>query len=88
MISGDDVCCSVVLVTLVCVFSIMCSELLMTSAISCPLWSSVYKCQRVECAFTSPVRTESGMFVMYCMQCCMSMSAVLLCVEVLSRGGI
>ena len=35
----------------------------MTSAISCPLWSSVYECQRVECAFTSPVRTECGMFV-------------------------
>ena len=47
----------------------------MTSAISCPLWSSVYECQRVECAFTSPVRTECGMFVMYCMQCCMSVSS-------------
>ena len=57
-------------------FSVMWSELLMTSAISCPLWSSVYECQRVECAFTSPVRTECGMFVMYCMQCCMSVSAV------------
>ena len=45
-------------------FSIMWSELLMTSAISCPLWSSVYECQRVECAFTSSVRTECGMFVM------------------------
>ena len=33
-------------------------------AISCPLWSSVYEFQRVECAFTSPVRTECGMFVM------------------------
>ena len=43
----------------------------------CPLWSSVYKCQRVEYAFTSPVRTECSMFVMYCMQCCMSVSAVL-----------
>ena len=42
----------------------------MTSAICCPLW-----CQRVEYAFTSPVRTECGMFVMYCMQCCMSVSA-------------
>ena len=31
----------------------------------------------VGCAFTSPVRTESGMFVMCCMQCCMSVSAVL-----------
>ena len=41
----------------------------MTSAISCPLWSSVYECQRVECAFTSPVRTECGMFVMYSVVC-------------------
>ena len=23
----------------------------------------------MECAFTSPVRTDCGMFVMYCMQC-------------------
>ena len=76
VMSGDDVCCSVVFGTLVgmFVFSVMLSELLMTSAISCPLWSSVYECQRVECAFTSPVRNECGMF---CMQCCMSVSAVL-----------
>ena len=46
-----------------------------TSAISFPLWSSVYECQRVEGAFTSPVRTEWGMFVMYCM-------------DAVSRGGI
>ena len=77
VISGDDVCCSVVLGPLVGVFSVMWSELLVTSAISCPQWSSVYEYQRVECAFTSPVRTECGMFVMYCMQCCMSVSAVL-----------
>ena len=66
VISGDDVCCSVVFGTLVgvLVFSVMCSELLMTSAIISPLWSSVYECQRVECAFTSPVRTECGMLVM------------------------
>ena len=38
----------------------------MSSAISCLLWSSVYKCQKVE--FTSRVRTEGRMFVMYCMQ--------------------
>ena len=56
---------------------VMWSELLMTSAISCPLSSSMCECQRVECAFTSPVRTECGMFVMCCMQCCMSVSAVL-----------
>ena len=42
-ISGDYVCCSVVFGTLfgMFVFSIMWSELLMTSDISCPLWSSV-----------------------------------------------
>ena len=61
---GDDVCCSVVFGTLVgvfvFVFSVMWYELVMTSAISCPLWSSVYECQRVECAFTSTVRTECG----------------------------
>ena len=47
--SGDDVCCSVVFDTLVgvFVFSVMWSELLMTSAISCSLWSSVYECQNV-----------------------------------------
>ena len=49
----------------------------MTSAISCPLWSSVYECYKLECAHTSPTRTECGMGVMYCMQCCMSVSAVL-----------
>ena len=78
VISDEDVCCSVVFGTLVGVFlfSVMWSESLMTSAISCPLWSSVYKCQRVECAFTSSVRTGCGMFVMYCMQCCMSVPAV------------
>ena len=59
------------------VISVIWSELLMPSAICCPLWSSEYECQRVECAFTYPVRTESGMFVMYCMQCSMSVSAVL-----------
>ena len=49
VISGDDVCCSVVFGTLVgeFAFSVMWSELLMPSAISCPLWSSV--CERVEC---------------------------------------
>ena len=69
VMSGDYVCCSVEFGTLVgvFVFSVMWSELLMKSAISCPLWSSVYECQRVECAFTSPVRTECGMYVMHCM---------------------
>ena len=79
VMSGDDVYCSVVFGTLVgvFVFSGMWSQLLMISAFSCLLWSSVYEFRRVECAFTSPVRTECGMFVMYCMQCCMSVSAVL-----------
>ena len=68
VMSGDDVCCSVVFGTLVgvFVFSVMWSELLMTSAISCPLWSSVYECQRVECAFTVVISVrvpESGVCV-------------------------
>ena len=49
----------------------------MISAISCPLWSSVYEYERVECAFTSPVMTECGMFVMCGIQYSMAMSAVL-----------
>ena len=79
VISGENVCCSLVFGTLVgvFVFSVMWSELLMTSAIRCPVWSSVYEFHKVECAFTYPVRTECGMFVMYGMQCCMSVSAVL-----------
>ena len=39
--------------------------------------SSVYECQRMECAFTSPVRNECGMLVMKCMQCYMSVLTVL-----------
>ena len=90
VMSGYYVFCSVVFGTLVgvFVFSVMWSELMMTSAICCPLWSSVYECQRVECVFTSAVRTECCMFVMYCMQCCMSVSTALSFVDVLSRGGI
>ena len=73
VISGVDVCCSVVFGTLVGgpAFSDMWSELLMASAISCPLWSSVYEYQRVECVLRSQLGTECGMFVMCCMQCCM-----------------
>ena len=43
VLSGKDVCCSVVFGTLVgvFVFSVMWSELLITSATSCPLWSLV-----------------------------------------------
>ena len=58
-------------------FSVVLSRLLTTPAISCPLWSSVHECHTVECAFTSPVRTECGMFVMCCMEWCMSVSAAL-----------
>ena len=75
VISDEDVCCSVVLWHSGWCVCVNWSELLMTSAISCPLWSLVHEWQRVECAFTSPVRTECGMFVMYYMQCCMSVSA-------------
>ena len=79
VISGEDVCCSVVFGTLVdeSVCSVIWSELLMIPAICGPLWSSLYEFQRVECAFTSPVRTECGMFVMCCMQWCIPVSTVL-----------
>ena len=41
----------------------------------------------MECGYTSPVRTECGRCVMCYMQSCMPVSAVLYCVNVLSRGG-
>ena len=74
VIYREDLCCSVVFDTLVgvSVFSVIWSELLLTSAIMCPLWLSVYEYQRVECVFTSPVSTECGLFLMCCMKCCMS----------------
>ena len=84
VISGEDVCFSEMFGTLVgvSVFSVMWSQLLMTSAISCPLWSSVYEYQRVECAFTSPMKTECGKFVCSvvcpCELCC---SAWMCCLE-------
>ena len=59
------------------VFGVMWSELLMTSAIWCPRWSSLYERHKVECVFTSPVRTYRGIFVMCCMQFCMSVFAIL-----------
>ena len=60
VISGEDVCFSMVFDTLVgvSVFSVILTDLLMIYSISCPLWLSMYECQRVECTFTSPVRTE------------------------------
>ena len=49
----------------VSVLSVVWLELESASEISSPRWSSVYKCQSVECAFTSPVIIELGMLVMY-----------------------
>ena len=70
--SGEVACCSVVFGTLVgvSVFSIMCTELLIMSKISCPPWSSV--CTRV-----SPVSIESGMLLTCRMQYATSVSTVL-----------
>ena len=66
VIFNEYVSCSAVFSTLVGVFviTVMLSELLITSVIRCPLWPSGCECQRVECACTSLVRTECGMFVM------------------------
>ena len=49
----------------VSVLSNMWLELESVSEISSPRWSSVYECQSVECASTSPVTIELGMLVMY-----------------------
>ena len=75
VISDEYVCCVVVFGTLVGVFmfSVMRSELLLL-VVHC---GPVCECHKVECAFKSPVKTVCGMFVMCCMQCCMSMLAVL-----------
>ena len=74
MISGEDVCCSVVFGTLggVFMFSVMWFELLMTSAISCPLGSSVYECHKVECEFTSHVWTDRVWYVSDVLYVCIS----------------
>ena len=47
----------------VSVLSVMWLELESVSEISSPRWSSVYECQSVECAFTSPVIIELDMLV-------------------------
>ena len=53
VMSGDDVCCSAVFGTLVgvSVCSVIWSELLMISAVSCPQWSSVCECLKLECEY-------------------------------------
>ena len=75
---GDVGRCCALFGTLVgvSVLSVMWLELESVSEISSPRWSSVYECQSVECAFTSPVIIELGMLVMYCMQFVMSVSVV------------
>ena len=70
MISGDDVCCSVVFGTLFGVFSVMLSRVVDDI---CYLLSSVYECYKVECAFASPVSSECGMLL------CAVCSVVCLC---------
>ena len=79
VMSGEVACCNVVCGTLVgvSVFSVRCSELLIMSEISGPLWSSVCEYQSVECAFTSPVSIESGMLVTCRVQYTMSVSTML-----------
>ena len=78
VLSGDVGCWCALFGTLVgvSVLSVMGLELESVSEISSPRWSSVYECQSVECAFTSPVIIELDMLVMYCMQFVMSVSVV------------
>ena len=78
VMSGDVGCWCALIGTLVgvSVLSVMWLQLESVSEISSRRWSSVYECQSVECAFTSPVIIELGMLVMYCMQFVMSVSVV------------
>ena len=78
VMSGDVGCWCALFGTLVgvSVLNVMWLELESVSEISSPRWSSVYECQSVECAFTSPVIIELGMLVMYCMHFVMSVSVV------------
>ena len=64
VMSGDVGCWCALFGTLVgvSVLSVIWLELESVSEIS---RSSVYECQSVECAFTSPVIIELGMLVMY-----------------------
>ena len=70
VISGEDDCCSVVFGTLVgvFVFNSVWSDMLMIISVRVP--------ERGVC-IPSLVRTEYRMFVMCCMQCCMSALTVL-----------
>ena len=88
IISGEYVCCNVVFGTGVFVFSVIWSQLLMSSAIYCPLWSSVYECQIVDWAFTYPVRLS--VVCLSCAVCSVVCPCKLFCIawDVLSRGGI
>ena len=89
VMSGDVRCWFVLFGTLVGVFlfSVMWSEFCMMSAMSVPLWSSVYECQSVECAFMSPVMIEFVSVVRCVKQLVMSVSSVWWFVSVVSRGG-
>ena len=62
VMSGDVGCWCALFGTLVgvSVLSVMWLELESVSEISSPRWSSVYECQSVECAFTSPVIINVG----------------------------
>ena len=81
VMSGDVGCWCALFGTLVgvSVLSVMWLELESVSEISSPRWLSVYECQSVECAFTSPVIIELCILVMYCMQSVMSVSVVSWC---------
>ena len=74
VMSDDYVCCSVVFGTVVgvFVFSVMWYELLMTSAISCPLWSSVIRGEWMRefgLGFTNPVGSWGVLDVCLCFGC-------------------
>ena len=55
--------CLVLWSVCLCLCNVMWSELLMTSAIGCPWWSSVYEYQRVDCAIHPFLAKEGKLFL-------------------------
>ena len=71
----------------VSVFSMICEELCIKSAISVPLWSSVLECHVVECALMSPVIMLFVSVSRYWKEFVMSVSSVAWSGSVVCLGG-
>ena len=71
----------------VSVFRIICDEFCRRSAINTPLWSSLFECQRVECALMSPAMILLVRVSRYWKVFAMSVSSVAWFGSVVCLGG-